>query len=303
MTYGAALMLLALTVTAAPHDGQSPYALMLELVAFGQRYAGAPRRQEAIALLERKLKAAGLAVERQSFTSPDPRDGRAWPMTNLVGRLRPEASCRFLLGSHFDTRHRAEEDPDPARRALPIPGANDGTSGVAVLLALAPRLPSLLPPGVGVDLILFDGEEMGYPGVGGYCAGSRRFAQALPGGGPRPRFGIILDMVCDEKGVYRYEANSLAYHRSLARALWGEGRRRAARAFVAEEGLSIIDDHVPLSEAGTPSVLVIGYNYPEWHTHADAPARCSRARLSAVERTLEDFVRRRAGDLLEGCRR
>jgi len=222
-------------------------------------------------------------------------------MTNLVGRLRPKAACRILLGSHYDTRHVAEMDPDPRRRGEPIEGGNDGTSGVAVLLALAPRLSRLLPSGVGADVVLFDGEEMGYPGAGGYCAGSRRLASEIGSWKARPRFGVILDMVCDPRGVYRIEDYSRRAHPGLVKALWGLGSARAPSAFPEGPGLAILDDQVPLSEGGVPSVLVIGYNYPEWHTSADTLERCSRERLALIQGLLEDFIRERLAGFLEGC--
>ena len=294
-------LLFLLVLAAGPAFSESSYDVLKRLAKFGHRHAGAPRRAEAIALLTDSLKKSGLSVETRSFSSPDPRTGKPWAMTNVVGRVRPEAACRFLLGSHFDTRHVAEEDPDPARRVRPIQGANDGTSGVAVLLALAPRLAKLLPPGVGADVVLFDGEEMGYPDVGAYCAGSNRYAADLPLKG-RPKFGIILDMVCAPESVYKVEGNSMKAHPALVEALWSLGAAREPAAFDRARTIWIGDDHVPLSRAGVPSVLLIGYDYAHWHKSSDTVPRCSPKRLALIEGVLEDFIRTKLPQFLEGCR-
>jgi glutaminyl-peptide cyclotransferase len=236
-------------------------------------------------------------VEEDSFTATDPRSGRKWPMTNLVGRFRPDAPCRILLGTHFDTRHVSEEDPDPAKRLLPIPGANDGSSGVAVLLALAPRLRKVVPEGLGVDLALFDGEEMGYPEAGGYCAGSTHFAKRAASLKAKPKFGIILDMVCAPSGVYKHEPNSVEAAPALVESLWAVGASLDRAAFSEARLPPIGDDHVPLSNAGIPSALLIGFEYPQWHTSQDTLAQCSSERLDLIEKVLEEFLKSKAAAL------
>lgn len=294
-----AAFLLSVPAQAATGDSRGRYSLSLvrELVKSGNRWAGAPKRAEAVDDLARRLKAAGLQVERDSFIASDPKDGAPRPMTNLVGRFRPEAPCRVLLGTHFDTRHVAEEDADPAKRGRPIPGANDGTSGVAVLLSLARRFSSVVPKGLGVDVVLFDGEEMGYPGVGGYCLGSEHYSRRPLLLKRKPKLGIILDMVCDARGEYLVEAHSRKEAPDVAAALWEIGARAVPGGFKPGPGLSVGDDHVPLSRAGVPSVLVIGFNYPEWHTSADTPERCSARRLGEMEEALALFLKERAAGL------
>ncbi len=292
--------LAALPARAAP-AGAEAHRLVKKLASFGQRYAGAPRRKEAVALLARLMRERKLSVERQEFTAADPRSGKSWDMVNLVGKFRPDAPCRFLIGSHFDTRHAAEEDPDPALRSRPIPGANDGTSGTAVVLALAGRLASLLPPTVGADVVLFDGEEMGYPGVGGYCKGSEHYARGLsPGLKGKAKFGIILDMVGSPETDFRIEAASARLHPALADAVWEIGAAKSP-AFSRKPQGAIGDDHVPLSQAGIPAILIIGWGYPQWHTTRDSVDRVSRQRLGLVQDTLEDFLKTRLGDFLGDC--
>jgi len=290
-------LLLALSLPCSCQDGAFP--ILEKIVKFGHRHAGAPKRRQAVDLLAKLMRERGLEVSRQPFKAEDPKSGRSYGMVNLVGRVHPKARCRFLLGSHFDTRHAAEEDPDPLKRGLPIQGANDGSSGVAVLLSLAPRLDAGLPPSVGADIVLFDGEEMGYPETGGYCAGSRHLASGLGSWKARPRFGVVLDMVCDPRGVYRVETNSRASHPALVKALWEIGGERSPSAFQEDGGIAIIDDQFPLSAAGVPSALVIGFNYPEWHTQADTLDRCSAERLALMEDVLWQLVSRRLPEFLQ----
>ncbi len=285
---------------AAP-AGAEAHRLVKKLTAFGHRYAGAPRRKEAVALLQRLMRERGLSVERQEFSAADPRSGKSWDMVNLLGKFRPEAPCRFLIGSHYDTRHAAEEDPDPALRSRPIPGANDGTSGTAVVLALAGRLASLLPPTVGADVILFDGEEMGYPDTGGYCKGSHHYAGRLsPGLKGKAKFGIILDMVGSPATEFKIEAASARLHPALAEAVWDIGAAKSP-AFSRKPMGAIGDDHVPLSQAGIPAILLIGWGYPQWHTTGDSVDRVSRERLGLVQDTLEEFLKTRLKDFMEDC--
>ncbi len=301
MTWAAFAAALGAAAAASPAAaGPDSWHILRELAAFGNRHAGASRRPEAIARLKKRLSRAGLSVSRQDFTAKDPRDGRDWPMTNLLGRLRPKAACRILLGSHYDTRHVAEMDPDPRRRDEPIEGGNDGTSGVAVLLALAPRLSRLLPSGVGADVVLFDGEEMGYPNIGGYCAGSTHYASRLPAG-TKPAFGIVLDMVCAPDTHFKIESRSHESHPDLVEALWSLGAARSP-AFSRQHWGGIGDDHTPLTRAGIPSILVIGYDDPRWHTSRDTAARCDPDRLALMESVLEDFMRTRLAEFLPGCR-
>ncbi|MBI4679386.1 MAG: M28 family peptidase [Elusimicrobia bacterium] len=309
-----------------PRSGRpESWAILKGLVKFGNRHAGAAKRAEAISRLARLLEARGLKTERIPFEAQDPRTGRVWPMTNLVGRFRPQSPCRFLLGSHFDARHEAEMDPDPAKKAKPIEGANDSGSGVAVLLALASRFAETVPAGVGVDVVLFDGEEMGYQDVGGYCMGSRHYAAMLSAAGlttparppmtanalpygrqdgvasAPPRFAVVLDMVASPKTVFKIESYSYEAHPRLVEALWEIGSRRAPKAFSRERWGWIRDDHVPLSEAGVPSVLVIGYDDPRWHTSGDVLAGLSPERLALAEGMLEELMKERLSSFLGGC--
>ncbi len=255
------------------------------------RALGHPGRGAAIDALAALLRDAGAPeVLRLEHSGDDPWTHTRFAMTTLIAPIRPEAAHQFVLASHFDVRPWAESDPDPARREQAIPGANDGTSGVAVLLELAPLLVRQLPRDVGFTVILFDGEELGRPGAGPYCAGSRALQEALAAGrfpGVRAAsFGIVLDMVGDRDLRILQEPRSRQAVPALVDEIWAVAAASGHPQFVAEPGPELIDDHVPLTAAGVPSLLLIDYSYPPWHTHADDLSQISADSLGAVGETL-----------------
>lgn len=282
----------------APFSGELAHARLTQLLTL-PRTLGDPRRAAAIDELAALLRAAGAGiVERLEHRGEDPWTHTQFAMTTLIAGVRPHAPHQFVLASHFDTRPWAESDPDPARREQAIPGANDGSSGLAVLLELAPLLADQLPPEVGFSLIFFDGEELGRPGAGPYCAGSRALAQALAAGrfpGVRAaRFGVVLDMVGDRDLQLLQDPRSRAAAPALVDAIWSIGQAAGFPQFVAAPGPDLVDDHVPLTAAGVPSLLIIDYSYPPWHTHADDLSQISAASLGAVGETLRLALRAQA---------
>lgn len=274
-----------------------PAALLAETAALLEvpRTLGAEDRAAGIDALQTRLEAAGASVTRQVFEGRDPKDDTSVPLTNLFASVRPTAPRQFVLATHFDVRPWAESDPDPARRDQPIPGANDGTSGVVVLLALLPALRGALPEDVGFTVILFDGEELGRPEYGGYCAGSTHFADhaaQAPDSVVRASFGIVLDMVGDAELTIAREPNSMRQNPDLVEHIWARAAALGERAFVdATYPRAILDDHVLLSRAGIPSVLLIDYDYPPWHTHADDLDRVSGESLASVAQVVFAAVR------------
>jgi Zn-dependent M28 family amino/carboxypeptidase len=191
-----------------------------------------------------------------------------------------------LLCAHWDTRPRAEQDPDKSKRNKPILGANDGASGVAVLLELASLLRTKAPP-IGIDIALFDGEDYGAEGDhANYLLGSRYFAKNRPSS-YLPRFGVLLDMVGDKNLELPKEGFSVRYAPGVVNLVWSTARELGISQFVDAAGEDIIDDHLPLNEAGIPTIDLIDFNYPDptnrfWHTHQDIPENCSPESLEAV---------------------
>ena len=201
----------------------------------------------------------------------------------------------MLVGSHFDTRLWAESDSDPGKRGDPITGANDGTSGIAVLLELlrvvagSPELSSL-----GLDVVFFDGEEFGRPGNHDYCKGSIYLAQHIGELYPsaKPVAAIVLDMVGDRDLEIPREASSNAPgSRWLNDLIFRHGKRRAPEVFVDRVGLSIFDDQSAFQALSIPAALIIDFDYPYWHTQADTLDKVSARSLDIVGDTLVEVVR------------
>lgn len=272
-------------------DGERALGHAARMLERGQRHYGAKQRDAAIADLAAALSLHVDDVRQQRFTAREPVSGREYELTNLIGRRNPAARPRLLLGSHYDTRLWAEEDPDAARRGEPIQGANDGTSGVAVLLELL-RVVSAKPAlrELGIDVVLFDGEEFGRPGSRDYCKGSIHFVRNLRETYPAspPAAAIVIDMVGDRDLRIRRERSSNApLSRWLTDEIWRHGKLAASGVFVDELDGPIIDDQSPFHAVGIPAVLVIDLDYPYWHTQRDSLDKISAQSLAAVGGTLE----------------
>ena len=256
-------------------DGTQALAALHGLCALGPRFPGAAGYEPALGLLRSALAEHADVVEVRDFTSGGTR------FHNVVARFRPAARPRILLGTHWDTRIVADEDPSPARRRLPTPGANDGTSGVAVLLELAPHLKRLPAGAPGVDVVLFDAEESRPPSQE-WVVGSKAFAARLPDPGVY-QAALVLDMVCRKEPPIRREVLSERHAPWLVDLVFDTAAKVAPSGpFVDTKGLRVRDDHTPLLGRGIPAVLLIGYGDPAWHTAQDTPDRCDAAVLGAV---------------------
>jgi len=265
-------------------DGQAAYLILKDQVAFGPRNPGSGGHAACQEYLFSALQASCAQAETQPFVHTS--GGQDYQMANLIGVLNPGGGDRILIAAHWDTRPYANEDPDPANRNTPIPGANDGASGVAVLLQLAVQLSKVQLP-YEVVIILFDGEDFGKT-LDEYFLGSKYFAANL--GDYAPKRAILLDMVGDSDLGLPKEVNSVASDPALVDLIWQEGSALGFPQYRHELGLAIEDDHIPLIEAGIPSVDVIDFTYPYWHTLADTPDKCSPDSLLAVGEVLYHLI-------------
>ena len=255
-------------------------------VAFGPRAPGTPGHDACRQWMVGRLEAAGGKVRQQAFD--DTVYGRPYRFTNVRARFGPASGPWIVLGAHWDTRPFADQDPDTARRRLPVPGANDGASGVAVLLEVARALGETAPP-VGVEIVLFDGEDLGEGGdVEGFCRGSRHYVRVLEH--PRPQLAIVADMVGDKDLELHYEQNSHNAARNIVERLWSGAAKVNAPAFKPDLRHNVYDDHAPFLEAGIPAVDIIDFDYPAWHTTGDDLTQVSAGSLGQVGRTLLWYV-------------
>ncbi|PRY30480.1 M28 family peptidase [Pseudosporangium ferrugineum] len=273
-------------------DAGLAWELLLRQCASGPRHPGGAGRAPTRRLILDRMRACAAEVAVQDWWQPVDRGtgaGRRYPMTNVLARFGPAGHPPdLLLATHWDTRPVADADPVAARRGEPPAGANDGGSGVAVLLELA-RVLRAEPPPRAVALAFLDGEDLGE-----HCYGGRLFARSLrspEGARWRPRRAVVIDMVGGAELRCTTDAVSVAN----APGLWHEVHEHAAalgleRYFHGPRG-RVTDDHVPLARAGVPSIVLIDGGYPYRHTVDDTVARCSADSLAAVGRVLEGLVR------------
>jgi Zn-dependent M28 family amino/carboxypeptidase len=256
-------------------------------VAFGPRSPGSEGHARCRDWLVERLRAAGAtSVDIQEF--PDTVGGTAYRLSNVRARFGPAGARWILLGAHWDTRPWADRDPDSTKHKLPVLGANDGASGVAVLLEAARQF-GRRPPPVGVEIVFFDGEDLGQGSdVSGFCRGSRYYVKQLEH--PRPSVVVVLDMVGDKDlGIY-YEQNSYNVAKNIVEHIWDGAAKVGATGFHAEPRHNVYDDHAPFIEAGIPGVDVIDFDYPAWHTTADSLDQVSAQSLGQVGRTVLWYV-------------
>jgi Peptidase family M28 len=272
--------------------GKDAFAYLVQQTDFGPRNPNSRGHEACLQFLGETLRRSAEKVRFQHFTHTG--YGEELWLTNVIASFRPGLQDRILLCAHWDTRPRADRDENPMRRNQPILGANDGASGVAVLLYLA-RLMKALPPPIGVDLVLFDGEDYGKEGdLSRYLLGSRFFAGEKPAD-YEPRFGILLDMVGDKLLDLPRERNSIQLAPDIVELVWGKARELGIRQFSSQIGEAIMDDHIPLNEAGIKTIDIIDLNYPDqtnrfWHTHNDIPQNCSPESLEAVGTVLVHVI-------------
>ena len=272
-------------------DAARAFADVERQVAFGPRVPGSDAHAAMLDWLVARLGRLGLAVDPQPVAFADPADStRVFRGTNVLARFRPRAPHRILLAAHWDTRPVADNDPDVSKRDRPVPGANDGGSGVAVLLEVARQLVATPPPGdLGVDLVFFDledlGEATGDPLDVPYAAGSELFVQTNPD--VRPAWGIVLDMVGDRDLAIPKEGFSQQYAPAVVERVWAAARRVGVPAFKDAVGMPVQDDHVAFLGRGIPVIDLIHTPFPDtWHTTFDLPDRMAPESLDQVGRVV-----------------
>lgn len=267
-------------------NGDRAFGYLKDQVAFGPRVPGTDAWANCRRYAIDHLTKAGLTVDTQSFSVKDPYSSRDLRLVNILAHLRnpQNAEPPVLLVAHYDSRPRAEEAVDSSLRQTPIAGANDGASGVAILMELANSFQER-PPTVNVDLLLVDGEDWGKPGdLDSYLLGSKQFARAGLSG--RYRFALVLDMVGDARQEIFREGYSEQYQKSLNDMVWGVAKQLGVPTFHDTIRHSVIDDHLPLNVAGLPAIDLIDFDYPYWHTELDTPDKCSPQSLANVGRVI-----------------
>ena len=291
---GALLLLCALGSCGRPaqaaFDGKRAFEWIVRQCAIGPRAPGTATHDSCFSLLVETLRQYAPVVETDTFSYDAPELGGEVRLMNAVARFRPKEKTRILIGAHWDTRPWADQERDSSLHKRPILGANDGASGTAVLLELARCLAST-PPALGVDLVLFDGEDLGSEqNPSGYFRGSQRYVERL--GEDRPIFFILVDMVGRKGADFYWEGNSRDHSANIVDLVWNEASSLGIRSFLPGVKYRVYDDHIPFLNTGIPSADIIDFAYPEWHTLRDTPAICSPATLEGVGRVLLSLATR-----------
>jgi len=275
------LLLLALPVAARPvFSPDRAWEHLLAQCEMGPRNPGSPGHAACLQWMVETLEGWGYSVERHAFSMDDPYGEGQLHLTNIRAWTPGGGEAPLALAAHWDTRPRADMDPDPARREEPILGASDGASGVAVLLELA-RLCAAEPPDMPVEFLFFDGEDYGLAGRHEhYLLGSRRFVRDHPD--YRPRLLILLDIVGGRTLRLPMEGHSLRSAPRQMDELYAMAEDLGLSAFRRLRGPTVWDDHVPFIEKGIPAIDLVDLSYPQWHTVADTPEACSPGSLAQV---------------------
>jgi len=265
-------------------DGKLAFEQLTRQTSFGPRVPGTSAHDECLKYLQTTLQNYGATVTLQPFDHTG-YSGELLKMTNVVASFNSVAATRILLIAHWDSRPQADQEQDASKRSLPILGANDGASGVAILMEIARHLRNN-PPATGIDMLLVDGEDYGREGdLDNYLLGTKYFVDHLPPGF-KPAFGILLDMVGDKDLEIPKEPNSLQYAPDIVELIWSTAKSMGVYQFSDRIQRPVIDDHLPLNEAGIKTVDLIDFDYPQWHTTGDTPDKCSPESLQAVGRVL-----------------
>lgn len=288
------------TLVKAPvFSGDSAYVYTEKQVKFGPRVPNSTAHTRCGDYLVAELKRLGCNVTEQKFTATH-YDGRKLNARNIIGSINPQATKRILLASHWDSRPMADEDP--VNKTGPIDGANDGASGVGVLLELARTIQQAAQkPTVGIDLMFFDVEDGGNSDVVkdkfmGFCLGSQYWAANKHIPNYSAYYGVLLDMVGAKGATFPRESFSNQYAGDVTRNLWNLASQLGYSSyFIQQDGGAITDDHLPVNEiAKIPMVDIVHLQlnnpqktfFDDWHTHEDDMRNIDPNTLKAVGQTL-----------------
>lgn len=278
------------TVQRPAFDGEAALAYVEAQLAFGPRIPNTEGHRRTGDWIEAHLRTRADSVEVQAFTHVTA-TGDTLQLRNFLGRFRPDMRERVLYVAHWDTRPRADKSANLGAQRMPVPGANDGASGVALLLAVADQLSST-PPTFGVDLLFVDGEDFGDFSAGAdVLLGSKHYAASIADG-DRPLFAVVWDMVGDADLQLFQEGYSVARAPEVVERVWRMAEDLGyGRVFRPTRVHTVVDDHVPLQEIGVRAIDVIDFDYPPWHTTDDTLDKVSAESLQIVGEVALALVR------------
>ena len=268
-------------------DSSKAYDYVLKQCDFGARYPGSNGHSQCKDFLFRELSKYSDETIVDSHKIIDPLTSDSVKIYNVFGRINPKKDNRVLLIAHWDTRQFADKDLNPDNHKEPVLGANDGASGVAVLLSLIQQINM---KNMGLDILFADAEDMGlYGQPDTWAIGSKLFSEKYPE--PLPQFGVCVDMVADKDLNIKVEKYSYQMAPQLIEYIWNLAASKGYDNFKPELGAGIVDDHLSFSSAtGIPSIDLIDFDYKHWHTVNDTPENISKKSLEIVGSVLLDFL-------------
>lgn len=290
------------TLTEVPlFNADSAYEYVRAQLAFGPRVPNTPAHAACAGYLTEKLKQWSPEVIVQE-AGVKTWDNKTLRMKNIIASWKPETNNRILLCAHWDSRPYADHDPDPALRKRPVEGANDGASGIGILLELARQI-HLKAPTIGVDIILFDAEDYGphqdnqshTEGNDWWGLGSQYWSENPHRKNYFAKYGILLDMVGAPGATFPMEGNSMQFAPEILKKVWNTAHRIGFSSyFLFEPGGMILDDHYYVNTlTGIPTIDIIHLDknsstgfYPYWHTTRDNLAAIDKATLKVVGQTV-----------------
>lgn len=289
-------------------DRDSAFSFVKKQVDFGPRLPNTEGHRKTKEWLVGKFKSYGLTVIEQDFEAKA-YTGTILKSTNIIAQYNPSATKRILLAAHWDTRHIADSPAATERKNEPILGADDGGSGVGVLLEIARQLQAA-PADIGVDIVLFDAEDHGDdespdPQPQSWCLGSQHWAKNLVPQNYHAKYGVLLDMVGAKNTRFPREGVSMNYAPQLVGKVWKLGQSLGYARFFSDKKVgAITDDHYFVNSiANIPMIDIIGMpqapgaptSFGEhWHTHNDNMNVIDVRTLRAVGQTLLAVIYREA---------
>ncbi len=278
-------------------DGKRAMTYLQSICDLGPRISGSRQMKEQQKLIKKHFEDLGAKVTFQTFMAKQNNVKGEVEMTNIIVSFLPEKKRRVILCSHYDTRPIADQEPNPRDWQLPFVSANDGGSGVALLMEMGNHMKDL-KTNVGVDFVIFDGEEFIYVTEGAkadrYFIGSEYFANDWYKTKGRCDYSaaILLDMIAGKNLFLPVETNSLRRARPLCEEVYSIAREQNARSFAWKQGHEVRDDHLSLLRVGIPAIDLIDFDYPHWHKLSDTPKNCSAASFEQVAGVLSVWLQR-----------
>jgi hypothetical protein len=283
-------------VKPADFDGKRALGYLEALCKIGPRISGSEGMKQQQQLLEKHFKEHGGQIEWQRFTATQKSDPRRQEvaMANLIVSWHPDRKRRVILCSHYDTRPLADQESDARNWHKPFLSANDGGSGVTLLMEMAHHMTEM-KVNVGVDFAFFDGEEYVFEQHDEYFFGSKHFGRSYRKMRDKPFYSaaILLDMIAGKKPYFPVDPRSWQYAPDLVQVVWRIARELECSTFDLNAiGPEMQDDHIPLNQNGIPAIDIIDARYPHWHKLSDVPANCSSESMEQVAKVLSVWLQR-----------